>query len=91
VFQIVMASGKYEIWECLLSHLEGYLLYKKDGAEFFKAFVTNGKHDIGRCILGQNRKNFIKNFPQTPFLSHATTRDITLLANRADKWSLLRL
>ena len=29
--------------------------------------------------------------PQTPFLENGTTtKDITLLANRADKWSLLK-
>ena len=90
VFQIV-ASGKYEIWGCLPSHLEERLSYKKDAAEFSKVFIVNGKHDIGRCILSQNKKHGIKNFargvaPQTPFPPHATAnRDITLPATRANK------
>ena len=57
VFQIVMVSGKNEICECLLSHLEVCLLSKKDAVEFSKVFLANGKHDIGRYILSQNKKH----------------------------------
>ena len=41
---------KYEVWDCLLSYLEGCLLYKTVEAEFSKVVVATGKHDIGRYI-----------------------------------------
>jgi len=73
VVQIVMVSGKYEIWGCLLCQNERCLLYKTDAAEFSKVFIANGEHDIGRNILSQSKKRCAKNFlgvlPQTFFLS----------------------
>ena len=46
VAQIVMVNGKYEIRECLLSHLEGCLFYDKDAADFSKVFITIGKQYV---------------------------------------------
>ena len=58
----MMDSDKYLIWTCLICQIVRFFLYKADATEFSKVFVTNGKHDTGRCILSQIKKRFIKNF-----------------------------
>ena len=63
VAQIVMVSGNYGIWVCLLCQIEGCLLCKIDAGEFSKVLkVANGKHDIGRCILSLRKYHYPKNF-----------------------------
>ena len=94
--QIVMVSGKYEIWGYLLSHLEGWLLYRKMKQNFPRSLSLLTSMVLRDAFLAKVKstesKIFLGVLPQTPFLLCVTaTRDITLLATRADKWPLLGL
>ena len=84
--QIVIVSGRYEIWRCLLSHLVGCLYYKKDAAEFSKVFIAIGNRDIERCILSQSKSTESKIFlgVLTPDPLSPTYYSIAPLATRAD-------
>ena len=88
IVQIVTVSGKYEIWESLLTYLESSLLQK---AEFYD-FTTSSMHDMGRDVFkALNQKFSLGGCPQTLFLSLVkATRDSNLIATRADKLSFLR-
>ena len=71
-----------------------YLIYKA-AEEFSKVVVANGRHDIRRCTLCQDKDHGIKIFqgalPLDPFHPLVIPiRDNTLLATLVDKCSLLK-
>ena len=86
--QIVTVDGKYEILGHLLSHLEGYFLYKTDAAEFLMFLLLMASMIL--CIQARVKSNvpnvFLGALPLDTFLKPVTAaRDITLLAYRANK------
>ena len=49
----MMVGDKYEIWECLLSLLEGCLLYITDAAEFAKVLSPMASKILGDALYAK--------------------------------------